>query len=200
MASIRLTVEHEHAVTTDVAATMAAMYSETPGSPVGHTYSEAFPPAAAEAVDRILASTEVAVASIVRRTEHGVHGMAAELDTRIAREAISRAERIAALRRDLTERASLVAAQFDAILAQLDAAEAALAPSAGRNRQGAPGQGWAVSPVTGMRVTLRERQRVNFAYEQVSAPPPDSAPAPVVSFPSPESRRRWWRPWARQAA
>jgi hypothetical protein len=48
---------------------------------------------ATQTVDRILASTESAVAAIMRRTEHEVRGMAADLDARIARDALERTAR-----------------------------------------------------------------------------------------------------------
>lgn len=149
---------------------------------VAPAYAEAVTvDAATAAVDRILASTESAVSSIVRRTEYEVQGMAAEVDARLAREAIERTERLTRLRHELTERASVLAVHFDAILAQLDAVEAALAPSAGRVHQRPVGPSSAA-----IKMTLRERQRISVAYEE-----------PVSHM---EARRRWWQLWSREAA
>ncbi len=157
---------------------------------------------AAEAVDRILASTESAVASIVRRTEHEVRGMAADLDSRIARDAIERTARLVQLRRDLTDRASTLATHFEAILDQLDAVEAALAVNTG----GAQGARHGAEPgdtrVTAIKMTLRERQRISVAYEEPVRPVEAAHQAPPLAAPValPQRRRRWWRLWLREAA
>ncbi len=153
--------------------------------------------AATAAVDRILASTESAVSSIVRRTEHEVRGMAAEVDARIAREAIERTARLTRLRHELTERAAELAVHFDAILAQIDAVDAALAPSAGHGHQGRVDRQTAA-----VRMTLRERQRISVAYDQ-PVPTVDvvtPAPAPIAPISTSESRRRWWQLRSREAA
>lgn len=157
---------------------------------------------AAEAVDRILASTESAVASIVRRAEHEVRGLAADLDSRIARDAIERTARLVQLRRELTDRASTLAVHFEAILDQLDAVEAALAINAGGARGARPGTEPGDSRLAAIKMTLRERQRISIAYEE-PAQPAEAAPQtppPVAPVAMPQRRRRWWRLWLREAA
>jgi hypothetical protein len=153
--------------------------------------------AAAAAVDRILASTESAVSSIVRRTEYEVRGMAAEVDARIAREASERTQRLLQLRHELTERAAVLAVHFDAILAQLDSVEAALAPSTARARQERVD-----STPAAVRMTLRERQLISVAYEEPASPVSvvNQASASISPLPMPEPRRRWWQLWSREAA
>ncbi len=168
-------------------------------APSGEATSTA---SAAEAVDRILASTESAVASIVRRTEHEVRGMAADLDSRIARDAIERTARLVQLRRELTDRASTLAVHFEAILDQLDAVEAALAVNTGGARGVRHGTEPGDTRVAAIKMTLRERQRISVAYEEpvqpVEAVPQVPPPAMPVAMPQP--RRRWWRLWLREAA
>jgi hypothetical protein len=170
-----------------------------PMLPEGHSVEASSAVPAAEAVDRILASTESAVASIVRRTEHEVRGMAADLDARIARDAIERTARLVQLRRELTERASALAVHFEAILDQLDAVETALAAGSGAARAAAePGD----SRLMAIKMTLRERQRISVAYEQPEQPAevPDLTPPAPMPMAVPESRRRWWRGRRREAA
>lgn len=153
------------------------------------------PASSVEAVDRILAYTDTAVASIVRRTEHQVREIAAAADAQSASEALVRREQIAQLRRELTDRASALAVRYEAILDQLDAAEVALATWAGPAR---PQAGPADPRVDAIKMTLRERQRISVAYEETPAPPVQAARP--VAFGETQSRRRWWRPWQREAA
>ena len=55
--------------------------------------------------------------------------------------------------------------------------------------------------VDAIKMTLRERQRISIAYEEPVAPvyamPPPPPPTPIGEQPG---RRRWWRPWQREAA
>lgn len=135
--------------------------------------SPAMPPSTADAVDRILSHTESAVASIVRRTEHQVREIAADVDARAAREAAERGARLAELRRGLIDRASALAIHYEEILDQLDAVEAALSALAGERR-------------------MRPEQA-----------PPSSEGARVTAIEtrmSEQPRRRWWRLWQREAA
>ena len=191
-----------------------------PAEPPSATLAAAPPlaPTTSDAVDRILAYTESAVASIVRRTEHQVREIAADVDARATRDAAERSAQLAQLRRDLTERATALAVHYEYILDQLDAVEAALAALGGeqktaREQQPEPDQNDA--RIAAIKMTLRERQRISFAYETstpavieaqpqaVAAvapqpiPMPPPAPMPMVdSLP----RRRWWHLWHREAA
>ncbi|HEY5053473.1 MAG TPA: hypothetical protein VII45_08705 [Solirubrobacterales bacterium] len=172
-------------------------------------------PPTAEAVDRILSYTESAVASIVRRTEHQIREIAAEVDARATRDATERSAQLSQLRRELTDRATALAVHYEEILNQLDAVEAALAALGGERKGGAeqprPEQGDA--RVRAIKMTLRERQRISVAYEQPAGgvidaspqPPVDAAPRQVPAPPptplaAPQSRRRWWHLWHREAA
>jgi alanyl-tRNA synthetase len=185
--------------------------AEPPGAPLAAAPPLA--PSTADAVDRILAYTESAVASIVRRTEHQVREIAAEVDARATRDATERSSQLGQLRRELTERASALAVHYEDILNQLDAVEAALAALGGesgtaKERQSEPDQNDA--RIAAIKMTLRERQRISVAYEastpavieaqpqaQPMQPIPMQQPAPMVdSLP----RRRWWHLWHREAA
>jgi hypothetical protein len=186
--------------------------AESPLAPVAaaplHT------PSPADAVDRILSYTESAVASIVRRTEHQVREIAAEVDARATRDAAERSTQLAQLRRELTDRASALAVHYEDILDQLDAVEAALRALGGEPGE-APKRAFSEpgdARVTAIKMTLRERQRISVAYEE-PAGVVEAAPRPVVEAvppPSPISspalmttaqpRRRWWRLWHREAA
>lgn len=161
----------------------------------------AVPSATPDAVDRILSYTDTAIASIVRRTEHQVREIAAQADARSAGEAMQRRAELTELRRELTERASALAIQYEAILDQLETAEAALGVWAG---QEAPPGAEPLDPrVDAIKMTLRERQRISFAYEE-SLPPP--APVyqmptqPAVAVGEAQAPRRWWHRRHREAA
>jgi hypothetical protein len=153
---------------------------------------EAIPePSLAERVERILLHTESAVDSIVRRVEHQVRDIAAEVDSRAARDAIERSTRLEELRRDLSARAIAIAHGYEQIVRQLNAVESVLAAMAARTDV----RGSVDATLTGVRMTLRERGRISVAYE---APPPGvpvETPAPV------EMNRRGQRlRWLRRSA
>lgn len=159
------------------------------------------PPSAAGAVDRILSHTESAVASIVRRTEHQVREMAAEVDARSADQAAARCEQLARLRAELIERGSALAIHYEEILDQLDAVELALGALAGeRGVCTEPGD----QRIAAIKMTLRERQRISFAFEESPAPIEDDiVEATQIPRPTPveiRRRRRWWHLWQREAA
>lgn len=160
------------------------------------------PTDATETVDRILSSTESAVAAIVRRTEQEVRGMAAEFDARMTRDALERTARLTQLRRELTDQASALAVHFEEILNQLEAVEAALGMRAGGGSTGHAPPDSRDPQVAAIKMTLRERQRISLAYDLPGQPPveaaapPSPGEAPVVAYP----RRRWWQVWSREAA
>lgn len=188
--------------------------TDAPAEPPRHPLAAApaLAPSTADAVDRILSYTESAVASIVRRTEHQVREIAADVDARATRDATERSGQLAQLRRELTERATALAVHYEDILNQLDAVEAALAAlggepkRAGRRSEPDPGD----DRIRAIKMTLRERQRISVAYEEPAAvidaspqPPVAVAPAPVPmppSFAESQPRRRWWHLWHREAA
>jgi hypothetical protein len=172
-------------------------------------------PSTADVVDRILSYTESAVASIVRRTEHQIREIAAEVDARATRDATQRSVQLSQLRRELTDRATALAVHYEEILDQLDAVEAALAAIGGKGKGGIqpprPEQGDA--RVRAIEMALRERQRISVADEEPAGgaddasprPPLDAAPPPISMAPptplvAPQSRRRWWHLWHREAA
>jgi hypothetical protein len=143
---------------------------------------------AAEAVERILASTDAAIAAIRSRTELQVRQIAADLEVRAAEEALERRARLEQLHRELAERASALAAAYEALGAQLralDSARPGIAPS------------W---PTT-IRMTLRERRRVALSYDGEATAP--TVLHSVRQQPVPDAhppRRRRWLPWHREAA
>jgi hypothetical protein len=174
-------------------------------------------PTTAEAVDRILSYTDSAVSSIVRRTEHQVREIAAEVDARATVEAARHGARLANLRRELTDRATALAMHYEEILDQLDAVEAALEAFGGERQERAEGvpRDGGDARVSAIKMTLRERQRISVAYEEptggiVEVPQPapttvaaTSQPVPVAPPDPPvelQPRRRWWRLWHRKAA
>jgi hypothetical protein len=161
-------------------------------------------PSTADAVDRILSYTESAVASIVRRTEHQVREIAAEVDARATLDAAERSAQLAELRRELTDRASALAVHYEEILDQIDAVEAAMAALAGERAEQRPTE-QGDARVRAIKMTLRERQRISVAYEEPSAPIVEATVQPIPMQPpippaDPEPRRRWWRLWHREAA
>jgi hypothetical protein len=149
---------------------------------------------AAEAVDRILASAESAIAAIRGRTEQQLRGIAADLEARAAEEAAQRRARLERLRAELGERAATLAGAYRAINEQLAAVEAALAMGGA----GAGGETRRSEPVppgaTAVKVTLRERQRIELAGDAAS----QIAQPPTIR--GQRARRRRWLPWQREAA
>jgi hypothetical protein len=141
--------------------------------PAGPSPAPAVPPSTADAVDRILSDTESAVASIVRRTEHQVREIAADVDARAAGEAAERSAQLAELRRGLIDRASALAIHYEEILDQLDAVEAALSALAGERR---------------------------MRPEQAQPDPEGARVTAIETRMSEQPRRRWWRLWQREAA
>lgn len=119
---------------------------------------KAVPAPSTDAVDRIFSYTESAVNSIVRRTEHQVRQMAAEVDARACGEAAERSVRLAELRRDLIERATALATHYEEILDQIDAVEVALAVFAGE-RGGRPAQSSGGENGTVTSLTEERRRR-----------------------------------------
>jgi len=172
-------------------------------------------PPTADAVDRILSYTESAVASIVRRTDHQIREIAAEVDARASRDATEHSARLAQLRRDLTDRATALAVHYEEILNQLDAVEETLTAIGGERMGGAeqPRPEQNDARVRAIKMTLRERQRISVAYEQPAdgvigaslQPPVEGVPRstpmqPPTPLPTSQSRRRWWHLWHREAA
>jgi len=151
---------------------------------------------AAEAVERILTSAQLAVEAIGRRSEQQLRCIAAELQARVAEEAEERRLRLERLRADLTQRAEALAGAYAAIVEQLAAIEAALAggrPTAGdqalRAEQGR---------LAAIKVTLRERQRMDLIGDL----PAEFGELPLIPQLPEQQRARWrrWLPWQREAA
>jgi hypothetical protein len=159
------------------------------------------PASSADSVDRILAYTDTAIASIVRRTEHQVREIAVATDARGRSEAIERHAQLAQLRRELTDRASALAIPYEAILNQLEAAEAALALWAGTGAGAEHGADAFDPRVDAIKMTLRERQRISIAYEEPAPAPVYAMPAPApIPFREEPAPRRWWQRRHREAA
>lgn len=148
---------------------------------------------AAEAVDRILASAEAAIAAIRGRTEQQLRGIAADLEARAAEEAAERRARLERLRAELGERAATLAGAYRAINEQLAAVEAALALG-GAGAGGARRSGPVPPGATAVKVTLRERQRIELAGDAASQI------AQPTAIREQRARRRRWLPWQREAA
>jgi hypothetical protein len=146
---------------------------------------------AAEAVDRVLTLAWQAVEAVGSRTQEQVRQIVVDREARVAEEARSRRERLGRLRVELSERAAALAGSYQAILEQLAAVEAALGHEApGQEQRQEPAQ----TQVAAVKMTLRERQRFDFAADAPARlPPPPAIEAPV-------GRRRRWLPWHREAA
>lgn len=147
---------------------------------------------AAEAVERIIASAEAAAGGIGRRTEAELGRIAAQLDARATIEAAERRLRLERLRVDLAERAEALSGAYAAIVEQLAALEAALAEERRGAEEAAGGDSQRLARI---RMTLRERQRMELSSELPAQPAP---PFPLI--PQDRSRRRRWLPWQREAA
>jgi len=157
----------------------------------------------AEAVGRILASTEAAVAAIRGRAERQVRLLASDVEARATEEAMERRRHLEQLRQDLAKRAASLSIAYQAINEQLAAVDVALGHW-GAGRFGRPPQDDpAPASVEAIKMTLSERQRIAVPYEEAVVPGGgeevqrmSSSTAVGASQP----RRRWWRPWQREAA
>jgi hypothetical protein len=138
--------------------------------------------AAEERVTEVFAAAERAAASVAGDTEARARDQAAA----------GRAE-LVRLRGDLAVSAAALALRFEAILDLIEEAEAELA-----RRAGEPRPPRREDRFGGLRVTLRERQRITFAQE--AAAPGDGVAGPPPAEAAPPRRRRWWRLWMRDAA
>lgn len=159
----------------------------------------------AEAIERILARTESAAAAIRGRAEQQARQMAADLELRAVEEAIERRTRLEQLHSELASRAAALGVAYEAIGEQLTAVEAALSgwvAGSGFAAQAEAGQ----ARVAAIRMTLRERRRIDVPYDGAppsgpggAQPPPPFAGAVPLETHAPR-RRRWWTPWQREAA
>lgn len=176
---------------------------------------------AAAAVERILSCTEPAIAAVSRRTEQQVRELALEIEVKARHEALRKRAQLAELRAELTDRAAALADHYEAVIGQLLAVEALLDEEIGVPLEQTERSGERPRPA--VKMTLRERQRIDIAYdeqgassilppwappgtarlqeaaasaEDVSTPVSASLPVPLAA----QQPRRWWRRWQREAA
>jgi hypothetical protein len=146
----------------------------------------------------VLVSTESEVAAIMRRAEQEVARLDSEAEERLHRQMAQRREQLAELRWELTERASLLASRFEAMLDLLDAAEIQLGGEPPTPRVDGDER------MDAIRMTLRERRRVSFAHEPATHGDPAAIAAAEAAGEqleqAPTPKRRWWHRWLREAA
>jgi len=158
----------------------------------------------AEAVERILASTEAAVAAVRGRAERQVRMLASDVEARAAEEAMERRRHLEQLRQDLARRAASLSVAYQAINEQLAAVDTVLGRWSGSASFGAPPQDeHASASVEAIKMTLRERQRITVPYQETVTPATEEDAQLTSRFAAvgvSQPRRRWWRPWQREAA
>lgn len=148
----------------------------------------------------VLARTETEVAAIMRRAEEEVARLGAEADARHQEQVDARLRELAELRWTLTERASVLATRFEAVLDLLEAAELRLGGPALPRPEGGEDPN---AKVRAIRMTLRERHRIDFAHEPQAAASADVVTVEGATVQEPAHsgrRRRWWHRWLREAA
>lgn len=151
-----------------------------------------------DAVARIVDYAEEAVDAIATHAERQVAELAGEVESRSIDAGLWRRQRLFAVRQELAERAQALATAQAEVSTLLTALDAQLAATA--DPQLAPGPPAEVADprLEAIRMTLRERQRIEVPAPETHAVEYQEAVVAELR-PAGSERRRWWRPWQRAA-
>lgn len=154
--------------------------------------------AGAEALDRVLGQTERTIDDLVARSHAEAEIEAAEVLAEVDAAVESRRTELRVLRHRLMDQAWELATRFEALLDQLEAAEAHLpAPLTSAGAEPAP-------DVEEIRMIIRERGRLTFAHDADAEPQEvlfARAPAGMTEPPGADPpKRSWWRRLRGEAA
>lgn len=151
-----------------------------------------------DAVARIVDYAEEAVDAIAAHAERQIAELAGEVESRSVDAGHWRRQRLFAVRQELAERARALATAQAEVATLLEALDGQLAASADPRRVPAPPSEVADPRLEAIRLTLRERQRIEVPAPEAQAVEYQEAVVTELR-PADRERRRWWRPWQRAA-